>query len=177
MPLLTNQTIGNIPIIHNYEYTDLDEAQGATWSANDVGKVFRILDEPNYYIILNTDGDFAKIKSGETKEVQTTDATVTSLATLATTDDYTYIITAEVQGAVNTGGNTAGYGRAATFKNVAGTLSQVGSTTALWTHEDAAGWDCDIDADGTDIRIRVTGAAATTIDWLGDIYIKVQSDT
>lgn len=105
--------------------------------------------------------------------VNTTDATVTVAATVATITDRAYLVTAKVLATETTDHDeVASYGRVGTFKNDGGTLTQVGSTTSLWTHEDTAGWDVDFNVSGTSIRLRVTGAAATNISWLADLDVK-----
>lgn len=100
--------------------------------------------------------------------VSTTDATETSLATFQTESDKTYLVVARVIGREISGGNeAAGYVRIGTFHNDGGTLALVGSVSATHTAEITAGWDCTLDASGTTIRVRVTGAAATDILWEG----------
>lgn len=49
-------------------------------------------------------------------------------------------------------------------KNNGGTLT-AGTFTTLYADEEVAGWDATIDTSGTQIRVRVTGAAATNIRW------------
>ena len=105
--------------------------------------------------------------------VNTTDATQTVAAVVETATDRAYLLTAKVVATETTDHDeAASYGRAATFANDGGTVSQVGSTTDLWTHEDTAGWDVDFNISGTDVRLRVTGAAATAVSWLVDIDVK-----
>lgn len=105
-------------------------------------------------------------------KVQTTDATVTTVATLATQTDKSYIVTATVVCKQPSGSKSAGYIRAGTFINNAGSLSQVGATTAIATHETDAAWDCELFVTGTTIGCRVTGAAAVTIDWLANLLVQ-----
>jgi len=105
--------------------------------------------------------------------VQTSDATVTSLSTFTTKPSKAYLVTAKVV-ALNATDLTqgAGYVRYASFRtDAAGVLTQIGATAATATIEDNAAWDATIDASGTDIRVRVTGAAATLVNWRGDINI------
>jgi len=107
---------------------------------------------------------------GET--VQTTDATVTTVSTFSTKPSTVYFIRAYVVG-MNTLALTegAGYVRYAAFRtNAAGTLAQVGATSAAVTIEDNSGWDVTVVASGTDILVRVTGASAT-INWRADVTI------
>lgn len=173
MPNHKNASLGQRHPIHDKDYTGLSDAQGATWDAADIGKSFRITDEPNYYIIKTSGGEFLCLDAGDVQTVSTTDATETSIGTYTTADDYVYHVEAEVLGTVNGGGNAATYKLIASFKNDSGTLSQIGSTTTVHSAEDAAGWDATIDSSGTDIRVRVTGVAATNIDWRADTKIKV----
>lgn len=95
--------------------------------------------------------------------VQTTDATVTTVASFTLTDATIYNVVADVRGLV-TGGNGAGYLRAATVKRIGAGAVLVAVSTPH-TAEDNAAWDCTIDVNGNDARVRVTGAAATTINW------------
>ena len=46
-----------------------------------------------------------------------------------------------------------------------------GTVTQRVIHEDVGGWDATADASGNTLRIRVTGAAATTINWTADVRI------
>lgn len=57
---------------------------------------------------------------------------------------------------------------AGTFKNVGGTVTQVGATLVSLTVQDVALATAAVvfDVTGATFRVRVTGVAATTIDWL-----------
>jgi hypothetical protein len=96
----------------------------------------------------------------------TTDATQTTAATFPTRTNKAYGVIAKIT-ATETADfdEQAFYVRSALFKNDGGTLALVGSITSLVTIESTAGWDVTLDASGTDIRVRVTGAAATVISW------------
>lgn len=104
----------------------------------------------------------------------TTDGTVANGATFAPAVGHAYVVTATV--VASDGTTTASYGRVATFDyTAAGTLAQVGTTAALWTHEDiAAPMNVDIDADDTTklIRVRVTGDPGRTIRFNIDTDIR-----
>ena len=100
--------------------------------------------------------------------VSTTDATVTTLSLFGTTTDEVYHYECTVVAAqTTTYAEVASYKLHGTFKNDGGTLTLVGSVTADHTGEDTGAWDATLDASGTDIRVRVTGAAATNVNWLG----------
>lgn len=175
-----DQDTGEIHQIHDQELTDLDTAQGTTFAAADVGKVVRIDDDGdggNYFVVTASTPVFGLIDVKIQAEVQTTDATETTLYSFTTSTDYNYHVSCDIIAGVDTGGNAAAYTRLAAFKNDSGTLSQIGSTATPLTAENAAGWDLTIDSSGTAIRIRCTGAAATTINWLGYISIKAQKNS
>lgn len=103
--------------------------------------------------------------------VATTDGTITTIFTLGTATSTTYFVDATVIGRRTGGGSgtdsdSAGYKLYGTFKNNgSGTLAQVGSTSATATHESQAGWDCVFATSGTNVLLRVTGAAANNVTW------------
>ena len=102
----------------------------------------------------------------QSTEADTTDATVTSLYTEATSNDIAYHMEAAIVATeTDAHDEAASYLIAATFKNDGGVLSQVGSTTVMHSAEDTAGWNATFDASGTTIRLRVTGASSTNITW------------
>lgn len=104
--------------------------------------------------------------------VATTDATQTASATFPTKSNRVYMAIARVAGALTTDFSQGGaYQRTALFKNAAGTLSLIGSVSAPVTIESDAAWDVTLDASGTDIRVLVTGKAATAITWLTQLDI------
>ncbi|TAK04201.1 hypothetical protein EPO34_03585 [Patescibacteria group bacterium] len=100
----------------------------------------------------------------------TTDATATTILTLATITDSVKMIEIKVAarrtgGTGGTAGDGAGYARVATFKNIAGTVSQIGSTQDNATHESQAVWDVSFSISGTNVLVQVTGAADNNITW------------
>ena len=102
--------------------------------------------------------------------VATTNNTVTTLHTVATSTNNSYIVEAKVLarrtgGSSGTASDTAGYKIIGVFKNNGGTLTQVGTTTIEHTSEDQAGWDCVFTVSGTNILVRVTGATNNNITW------------
>jgi hypothetical protein len=95
----------------------------------------------------------------------TTDATVTTIATATPTNSKAETIIATVTAKDKATGNSASYRVVACAKRQAGTTTLTGAATPVWSIEDVAGWDCTIDVSTPDVRVRVTGAAATNIDW------------
>jgi len=98
--------------------------------------------------------------------VTTSDATVTTAATFDPVNSTMLSIECAIVGRKD-GTDSAGYTRIATFNDSAGTLTIVGSVSTPHTAETAgaSAWDATIDADSGSVRVRVTGAAATTISW------------
>lgn len=102
--------------------------------------------------------------------VATTDATQTTLHTIAIPASTTVKITAYVRarrtaGSAGTAEDAAGYVVVGTYKNVAGTATLVGAVNVLYTAEDQAGWDATLDVNAGNARVRVTGATNNTVTW------------
>ena len=110
-----------------------------------------------------------------TVAVQTTDATVTTDGTYTLADQKVAHVTAKVV-ALKSDASTGGtWVLEAAFRRNGAGVSQIGTTTLLTATKDvaAATWSATIDASGTDIRIRVTGQAATTINWSASATIRL----
>lgn len=102
--------------------------------------------------------------------VATTNATITTIATIVIPSGTTVMIEAKVVarrtgGSAGTAEDGAGYVIYAAYKNAAGTATEIGET-AVFTAEDQAGWTCGISGSGANALIRVTGAANNNIDWM-----------
>jgi len=129
---------------------------------------------------------FRESKSGTTT---TTDAvTQQPLATFNTAtagpngtalDNCSIFITARAAGYVTAGGTGVGEFDAAAFKVVSGTLSQIGATAhTIPTIKDTGGSpQGDFSVSGTTITYFVTGVAATTIEWFGNMDILIYQPT
>lgn len=102
--------------------------------------------------------------------IATTNNTITTIHTIATVSNNSYIVEAKVLarrtgGSAGTASDTAGYKIIGVFKNNSGTLTQVGTTTVEHSSEDQAGWDCTFSISGTNILLRGTGATNNNITW------------
>lgn len=98
--------------------------------------------------------------------VTTSDATVTTLASTTIPTDVVIQIEWRVVARRSTGVTGASYIIVGTFRNAAGTVTQVtGSPTTPITHEDDAAYAITMDVNGTAARLRITGVAATTVNW------------
>lgn len=101
--------------------------------------------------------------------VSTTDATVTTISTVAVPTDAAMAISAVIAGrrtggAAGSAGDSAGYVLNGAVKNIAGTVSIV-AQSLTFAGEDQAGWTAALVVSGTDILIRVTGAVDNNISW------------
>lgn len=113
---------------------------------------------------------FTDIEGGQAT-VATTDATVTTLATIACPDGTTTMIEARVVarrtgGASGTAEDGAAYVVTAAFKATGSVATIIGAADQDVVIESQAGWECTIDASGATARIRVTGAANNNVTWL-----------
>lgn len=111
-------------------------------------------------------------------KVLTTNATVTTLHTVATTTGFSYRITAKVgalrtSGTAGTVGDTAAFYITGVFKNIAGTVTQLGTTVSIDTQKDQPAWDADFVISSTNVLLRVTGAVNNNISWVAtDIEVE-----
>jgi len=145
---------------------------GANVSLN---QSLQTVDSPAFAAITSnasiTLGNSASYGGGQTSDVttvQTADATVTTLGTLALEEDKAYIVTAEIIAEETTApsADRAAYSFKGLFYRVnAGAAVQEGATSVLLEEESDAAWDCDFDVNANNVRVRVTGAVATTINW------------
>jgi len=104
----------------------------------------------------------------------TTDATVTTIETIAIPTTTTvmmkgFIVARRTGGGSGTAEDGASYEFASTYKNVAGTATIIGATE-LVVAEDQAGWTITFVVSSADILIRVTGAASNNISWHSHVY-------
>jgi hypothetical protein len=99
--------------------------------------------------------------------VETADGTATTLAVYTPRESAVCRITANVTALKVETGDALSREVCATWKRVGGAPTQVGSTTVVSSHADAGAgaWTVAFDSSGNDVRIRVTGAASSTIRW------------
>lgn len=110
-------------------------------------------------------------------EVQTGDATVTTIDTVALLDENTYHIEALIVGVQSDGLNRASYHLAGTFyRTGAAAASTQGTVTSFHTQESNAAWAATLTPSGNNVLARVTGAAGATIEWGASLsYINMSS--
>jgi len=96
--------------------------------------------------------------------IATTDATPTTIYTVATVTDRAYRIIGNFIGAQDDGSNSMGATWTFTIKNVAGTVTEQGDV-AIQETDDSAGVTVSGTVSGTDYLIQVTGIAAENWNW------------
>lgn len=107
------------------------------------------------------------IIESDVTEVETTDATETSASILSLDDVNAYMVEATVLANGSTG-RALYVMRGLFYRSGAGPVQQ-GTTQMLTQIESAPAWDAKFDISGNTVRVRVTGVAATTIEWASTI--------
>jgi hypothetical protein len=111
---------------------------------------------------------FAADKWGElvnSEVLMTPGDTITTLDSFALEDETAYHIHSAILGVESGSGNRASYEIVGVFYRNGGGATQQGATDARLTVESDVNWACVFDTDTNDVRIRVTGVAATDISW------------
>lgn len=102
-----------------------------------------------------------------TAAVQTTDATVTSLAEFTVADTNVCTLEAMVSARKVTGDRASYILRASVYREGGG--ATLNGTTDVFEKESNTAWDATIDTSSNLVRVRVTGVGSTTINWVGNI--------
>ena len=135
----------------------------------------------NVNVEINT-ADPQNITTGPKRTVQygdvaTTDATQTTITTFATATGVAYMVIAKVVGH-RTGGSSGTADDSGTYMfsrayvNKSGTLTALGAgDTQISVFEDQAAWGALTIVSGTNLLVRVVGAANNNIDWTAHVEI------
>lgn len=121
------------------------------------------------HILLKAESDTSSYiqlnqKISKSYQLQTLNATTTTMMSISTISNTGFTIKASLVGIKSDYTKVYGSEMYAVFKNNGGTLTQI-STTDVTAKTDFATATSTIDFSGTDVRVRVTGEAATTINW------------
>lgn len=108
-------------------------------------------------------------------QVQTTDATVTTIITLPTlASDTAALVFVEAVGLEVGGANGAGYTSIGQFKNNSGVMTFIGAQVNPSAEEDDAAWGgVAIVGNVNPPLIKVSGKAATTINWTATVRMTI----
>lgn len=134
--------------------TDTSNFDGALSSAeNTVQKALDILDD--------------RVDPGQKNTATTTDATVTTVTTIAIPDNTVVLIDAYIVGRRTDAAGRAVYvRRAAVYREAAGGATLQGAVDSPLTRESAGGYNATIGVSGNNAIITVKGLAAHTINWV-----------
>jgi hypothetical protein len=101
--------------------------------------------------------------------IQTTNDTQTTALTLTLTDNTGYLIEAQVIGKKSDNSQVASYKLTAGAKRYNGGGAGIIGAVDVKAFEDDTAWDATFTVNGNNLRVSVTGKAATTINW--DVYL------
>ncbi len=106
--------------------------------------------------------------------IQTTDATVTAIGTVAITDETTNIVHVDIIGIQDDGTDRATYERTqSVYRTGAGAATLVGTYTDNHTAESDVSWGSPTaTVSGNNLLINVTGKVATTINWVCEVDLE-----
>lgn len=109
------------------------------------------------------------LPAGNSGLVTTTDGAQTVILATPVALNKTILIEAVViarraGGTSGSEGDSAGYIVNGCYKNVNGTVSEVGETS-IFSAEDQAQWTATMDVSGSNVVVLVTGAAGNTVNW------------
>jgi len=98
--------------------------------------------------------------------ISTTDATITTIATIPINDDTVHTFETFFSGRQT---NAAGRGlyirRAAVYREAGGPATLQGTVNTEFTRESSAGWNVFMTVSGNDLLLQVKGLAAQDINW------------
>lgn len=103
--------------------------------------------------------------------VQTTTATVTDIYTWTLDNNAVTTVDVRVTACQSNSSNGDVWRGKITYKNAAGTVTLIGTSSV--TKDGATAWAVTLDNSTTTARVRVTGAASTTIEWGASISRQV----
>ena len=162
---------------HDLTFTTLANLMAKTTVTADIGKIYQCTqyNTESYYLVTaaGSPGTYIKIGQGESKTYSTADSTEKTAWSLEMVDETAVMITARVVAVQEDGAERAAYHIQGLFYATGGgAATQQGSTAAIMTAiESDAAWDCLFDVSGQEVRLRVIGDAANTVNWTIDIEI------
>lgn len=95
----------------------------------------------------------------------TTDATLTNAASVTLVDNSVELIEVFILARKTDGTDRAGYKIQGVFYRQGGGAVQLGTTKIDLEEESEISYDVDFAVSGNDVKVQVTGVAATSIDW------------
>lgn len=163
---------GQIHKVNNFSDSDITGLEARTFAAGDIGKVVKVSESDfnSYWLVVDNSGPIiAHIEAPYYYHLQTADATVTTIATLPINDEESYLVRAKAICQVDgTNSDRATITKSGFFyRTGGGNIVQEGSTTTGTNIKSSgfSGVDISFSISGTNLLVRVTGKAATDINW------------
>lgn len=103
------------------------------------------------------------------RKIQTSDDSLSQIWSIYKLEDSITCVEASII-ARQDSGNCAVYKIYRVFKDIGGSVSSSSLTKSV-QFEDISGWDCDLDENSGEIRIRVQGASNSTINWYASVKV------
>ena len=104
--------------------------------------------------------------SGVVKTIGTSDAILTTIATIAIPDDTVVHIQARIIGRRTDAADRGVFRReVAVYREAAGSATKEGSTSDIFTSKSDALWDVEVNVSGNNVLIQVKGAGVQTVNW------------
>ena len=104
----------------------------------------------------------------------TTNATLTTIYTLALTNNASTKVMCTINAVRDTNAQAASYDLSVMVRANAGVYQFVGSLSKYAVKDDPD-WDCTLALSGSNLLVQVTGKAATNISWGGDFSYQVRT--
>lgn len=169
---------GSLVYNHSTDTMSVSTARGTRLTIGPTGTATMIQDTPgttvlNLQTTATNDDPTMQVRQNR---VATTDATQTTLDTIAITASRTYCIQSTVVarrtgGSAGTADEGAGYDKKACYTTKAGTVTLLGSIATVIEVEDQAGWDFTFSVSGANVLLRVTGATNNNVTWHSTVTV------
>ena len=127
-----------------------------------------IYNNKKYYFLQSVTASGSGASSAWGASLLTTNASFNTILTIPVSDTSYNLLNVTVDlngGEISGSGDMAGYKFVGTFKNVSGTLTQIGTTTVLHSVEDDAATDFQFTISGTNILVQVKGINLESWQW------------
>lgn len=167
------------PAAHTHDTADittgiLGSARGGT--GNGFAKISGPAASEKTFTLPNESLSILTADSGTgTKTVSTVGSQTVTLHSFTLASGKTCLIIAEVVAHRDDHAASVAYVRRAVFRNNAGTVTQIGSTTDEYTNEDASETALDVlvNFSGTTIQVQVVGRTSANLQWRGNIRVAI----
>jgi hypothetical protein len=141
------------------------------WDGNEVFVVYNTKNHPAIHV--GNTGTFSTpedIVTAETAIKQTTTASTVNLWNRTLVEGDAYLIEAYVVAKQGDTNRASYIRRALVYRTIGGNATIQGTVDNVFTRESDTNWDCTMDVNGGNIRVRITGTG-NTIDWKAGVRV------